>query len=110
MSATAMGFVLIGLCALIEGFAQIALKISAAAQARKVPLISAGVGLFVVSAVLYSNALRFLNISVAYAVESLGFVSVAILSQWLLRERVTGIRWIGIALIMTGTALIVAQT
>jgi multidrug transporter EmrE-like cation transporter len=109
MSTTALGVLLIGVCALFEGFAQIALKVSAVAQARRLFWIAAGSGFFALSAVVYSGALRFLDVSVAYAVESLGFVSVAVLSQWLLREKVTTIRWIGIVLIVAGTSLIVAQ-
>lgn len=109
MSGTTLGVLLVCVCALSEGFAQVALKISAAGPAQRYFWIAAGVGFFLVSAVVYSGALRFLNVSVAYAIESLGHVSVTVLSQWLLHERVTPVRWLGVVLIFVGTSLIVAQ-
>ena len=68
-----------------------------------------GVALFLVRAVAYSEALRYLNVSIAYAVDALSFVAVTVLSLWLLREHVTPIRWLGVALIMLGIGMIVAQ-
>lgn len=109
MNATALGVLLVCVCVLIEGFAQVALKISAEKPARRILWAAAGVALFLASAVAYTGALRFLNVSVAYAIESLGFVSVTLLSNWLLREHVTLVRWLGVALIFAGTGMVVAQ-
>jgi drug/metabolite transporter (DMT)-like permease len=55
------------------------------------------------------GGLRYLNVNVAYAVDALSFVAVAILSRWLLREHVTPIRWLGIVLICIGIGLIVVE-
>jgi len=109
MSATIVGILLICICAATEGFAQISLKLSAEPMRRRVVWLAVSVALFVLTAVVYSGALRVLNVSVAYALDALGFVSVAVLSQVLLRERVSPIRWFGIALIVIGTSLIVTQ-
>lgn len=109
MTATATGVLLVCVCGVIEGFAQIALKISASASARRIAWIAGGVALFMVRAVAYSAALRYLNVNVAYAVDALSFVAVAVLSKWLLGEHVTPIRWLGIALICVGIGLIVAE-
>ena len=109
MTPTVAGVLLVSLCALIEGFAQIAFKVSSSPQARRALWIGAGVALFLVRAVAYSQALRYLNVSIAYAVDALSFVAVTVLSLWLLREHVTAIRWVGVALIMIGIGMIVAQ-
>jgi multidrug transporter EmrE-like cation transporter len=109
MTATGTGVLLVCVCGVIEGFAQIALKISALASRRRIIWIAAGVALFLVRAVAYSAALRYLNVNVAYAVDALSFVAVAVLSKWLLDEHVTPIRWLGIALICAGIGLIVAE-
>jgi len=108
MSASAFGIVLVCLCAAIEGFAQIALKFAATTPARRFSWIAVGVGLFVASALAYSVALQFLDVGVAYALDSLGLVSIALTSWWILREKITPIRWIGIALIVIGVTLVAA--
>jgi drug/metabolite transporter (DMT)-like permease len=109
MSTITFGVLLICVCAAIEGFAQISLKLSAKATRRRALWLAASAALFLLAAVIYSGALRFLNVSVAYALDALGFVFVAVLSQILLRERVSPIRWLGIVLIFIGTSLIVMQ-
>lgn len=109
MSATAFGVLLMCVCVMLEGFAQISLKLSAKAPRRGALLLAASLALFVLAAVIYSGALSVLNVSVAYALDALGFVAVAVLSQVLLRERIAPIRWLGIVLIFVGTSLIVTQ-
>jgi undecaprenyl phosphate-alpha-L-ara4N flippase subunit ArnE len=93
----------------MEGFAQIALKLSGEPSRRRFIWLSVSVALFLVAAVIYSGALRVLNVSVAYALDALGFVSVVVLSQLLLREHVSPVRWLGVVLIFIGTSLIVIQ-
>jgi undecaprenyl phosphate-alpha-L-ara4N flippase subunit ArnE len=109
MSTTGFGVLLICGCAVIEGFAQISLKLAAATPRRWTFWLAASVALFVLAAVIYSVALRVLNVSVAYALDAMGFVVVAVLSRILLRERLSPIRWLGVGLIFVGTSLIVTQ-
>ena len=109
MSPVAFGVLLMGVCVTLEGLAQISLKLSAEASRRHALWLVASVLLFVLAAVIYSGALRVLNVSVAYALDALGFVAVAVLSQVLLRERIAPIRWLGVVLIVVGTSLIVTQ-
>lgn len=109
MTATVFGVLLVTACALIEGFAQLAFKVSSTVPARRALWIGVGVALFIGRAFAYSEALRYLNVSIAYAVDALSFVAVTVLSLWLLRESVTTIRWVGVALIMLGIGMIVAQ-
>ena len=72
----------------------------------KSPWIAAGLVAYGLEILLYSIALHFLDVSVAFPLGSLCFVGVAILSKIVLAERVSPVRWTGIALILAGTAFI----
>ena len=86
MTATWLGTLLAICCAGIEGMAQVALKQSTRQRSRRSRWIALGVALFAVEAVLYTAALQRLDVSVAYALGALSYVSVALLSALLLRE------------------------
>jgi multidrug transporter EmrE-like cation transporter len=103
------GVVLVSICALIEGFAQVAFKVSSSPARHRAAWIGLGVALFIGRAVVYSAALRVLNVNVAYGVDALGFIAVVVLSKWLLKEHVTPIRWAGVLLILIGVGMIVAH-
>jgi len=107
MSQVAIGIFLVIGAAAIEGFGQVFLKISTLAQARQSVWIGAGIAVFAVQALVYTEALRFLSLSTAFALGTLSFVSVALLSKFILREPVGANRWIGVGLIMAGSSLIV---
>jgi multidrug transporter EmrE-like cation transporter len=109
MSTTGVGVILVVVCAFIEGFAQVALKLSVLEPARRFIWIGGGVVLFIIRALLYSVSLRFLAVGVAFAVDALSLVTIALTSMWLLRERVTRMRWIGIGLIVVGVVLVAAD-
>ncbi len=109
MSPTAFGVLLVVLSALTEGFAQIVLKKSVLVSVHRHWWIALGIGMFLVEALFYTGALRYLDVSTAFPLSSLSFVIVAMLSQWLLREAVTKMRWIGIGLILIGAALLVVD-
>jgi drug/metabolite transporter (DMT)-like permease len=109
MSATALGVVLVVLSAVTEGFAQTVLKKSVLAGVHRRGWIALGVVLFVVEALLYTGALRHLDVSAAFPLTGLSFVSVAILSGWLLHKMLTTMRWIGVGLILLGAALLVVD-
>jgi drug/metabolite transporter (DMT)-like permease len=109
MSPTTFGVLLVLLCTVLEGVAQVLLKQSALAVARKHVWITFGFIFFILEAVLYTDALRFLDVSTAFPIGSLSFVVVTLLSQWFLGEKVSSSRWIGIVLICIGTALVVAR-
>jgi drug/metabolite transporter (DMT)-like permease len=63
----------------------------------------------VLESIVYTGALRYLDVSTAFPLSSLSFVVVTLLSQWMLRERVTAMRWLGVGLILSGTVLLVAD-
>jgi drug/metabolite transporter (DMT)-like permease len=109
MTLTALGALLVIVSGLLEGVAQVFFKKSALEPARKLAWIGAGVALFIVQAVIYTGGLQFVEVSTAFPVTSVGFVIVALLSRRFLGEPVTRERWIGIALIVAGVALLAAQ-
>jgi uncharacterized membrane protein len=106
MSQTALGIFLVVLCAFIEGFAQIFLKKSSLQTFNQHFWITAGVGLFVVEALIYTGALQLIDVSTAFPLSGLSFVAVTILSQLMLAENVTSARWFGVSLILIGAGLV----
>lgn len=108
----------------VESFAQLFLKIGAAGGPRilaescqrfvsRWPLGSIPATWFVLGSFayvleisLYTFALHFLDVSVAFPMGSLCFVGVALLSRALLGEAVTRVRWLGIGFILLGTVFV----
>jgi undecaprenyl phosphate-alpha-L-ara4N flippase subunit ArnE len=68
--------------------------------------VAIGIACFVGQAVLWTMALRLLDISVAFPASSLCFVFVALLSKFWLHEQVGLERWIGLFFILSGVVLI----
>lgn len=109
MTGTTIGVLLVILCTVIEGFAQIFLKKSSLAIIGKRWWAVLGIAFFILEALIYTGALQFLDVSTAYPIGSLSFVAVTVLSQWLLQETVTRTRWMGVGLIIVGAGLVVAH-
>ena len=105
MTRTALGLVLVVLCALIEGLAQIAWKTSSLQPKRRVAWILAGATAYGLEIALYTLAVTVIDVSVAFAMGSLSFVAVAVLSRLLLGERISRLRGAGLLLILSGVAL-----
>lgn len=61
---------------------------------------------FIADGLLWSAALYFLDVSVAHPMGSLVFVVVAIASRLVLHERISPRRWLGIVLILVGSAVV----
>jgi len=108
---------------LVESFAQVSLKIGAAgprilssplrqlANRYRITAIAAswkGLGIFLygMQIVLWTLVLHRLEVSVAYPMDSLCFVGVALLSMLLLGEVVDRQRWLGVFCILSGTVLV----
>jgi multidrug transporter EmrE-like cation transporter len=106
MNVTMVGILLVVLSSAIEGFAQVCLKQSAIVSTRKYRWIVLGVLLFIFEALFYTGALQRLDISTAYPLGALSFVSVTLFSRWMLNETVGRGRWIGLTLIVCGAALV----
>lgn len=110
MSPVWPGITLVVVCSVIEGYAQVCLKKSALAAVGKSRWIAVALGFFVAEALLYTAALHSLDVSTAYPVGALSFVSVMLFSHWLLRESIDRRRWLGFGLILVGCALVATQT
>ena len=69
------------------------------------PLVIAGLALYALSAVIWLSVLARMEVSKAYPIVGFGFVLIAMLGWWL-DEQFTWERWLGIALIAAGVALV----
>ena len=110
MGQTTIGVLLVVICALLEGVAQVFLKKSVLGAVRWYLWISFGVAILLIEKVIYSQALLFLDVGAAYAIGSLNLISVTLISRCLLREKVTRMRWIGVCFIFIGVGLVAART
>jgi drug/metabolite transporter (DMT)-like permease len=110
MTGTTLGIVLVIIAAVLEGLGQVLLKKSTLAKVRWFFWIAAGVTVLAVEALVYTEALKFLDVSVAFTILSLNLITITVLSHFLLREHVTRTRWIGVGLIFVGVALVMART
>jgi drug/metabolite transporter (DMT)-like permease len=110
MTGTIAGISLVLFCAVLDGFGQVLLKKSMVAQVNWFLWISPGVLILALEALVYTEALKFLDVSAAFTILSVNLIIIALLSQWLLREDVSRTRWIGIAFIFAGVALVIART
>ena len=109
MGQTTIGVLLVVICALLEGVAQVFLKKSVLRAVRWYLWISVGIAILLIEKVIYSQALLFLDVGAAYAIGSLNLISVTLISRCLLREKVTRMRWIGVCLIFIGVGLVAAR-
>jgi len=112
MDEVTLGVLIVVGCTVIEGLAQVFLKLSAMRAAItyvRYSWIAAGVGLYLIEVGLYTIALRLLSVGSAFAISSLSFVTVVVLAAWMLKERVSPTRWAGIGLILAGVTLIIVH-
>lgn len=109
MNRTMLGLVLIVVCAIIEGFAQVSWKMSSKKSDLHWQFITAGVVFYSLEISLYTFALTLVDVSISFAMGSLSFVSVALLSRVVLKERISLTRGAGLLLILTGAALMGEQ-
>ena len=99
------GIVMVGLAALLEGVAQVALKCAAGTTgARHTAWLGLGGALFVLEIGLYTRALKTLDIAVAYPLSALSYAAVVLAARILLGERPDRSRWASVALIVVGAA------
>jgi undecaprenyl phosphate-alpha-L-ara4N flippase subunit ArnE len=68
--------------------------------------IVAGFGAFAVAALFYTIVLRTVPLNVAQSFTAAQFVAIVLASALVLSEPITGIRWLGIALIASGIAIV----
>jgi drug/metabolite transporter (DMT)-like permease len=110
MNTLAIGTMLVLLSTLVDGFGQTLLKKSWLDLRRRALWIALGVIFLILDVVFYTGALWFLPVSTAFPISGLSFVTAVLFSSWLLAERVTPKRWMGVVLIVVGAGLIVAYS
>lgn len=119
MTLRLCGLLLVALSSLIEAVAQVAFKRAAQQTGeagglltglhavRRAPgWIGMGLACFVAEGLLFTVALRLMDVSIAFPAGSLTFVGVVVLSRVWLREGVGPRRWAGVGLIVGGTILL----
>lgn len=118
MSLRLLGLTFVTIAVLFEAVGQLAFKLGAerasADMSRWGPFhrlwrnrsVAVGIACFVAQAVLWTMALRLLDVSIAFPASSLCFVFVGLLSRFWLREQVGLERWVGLGLILGGVVLI----
>jgi drug/metabolite transporter (DMT)-like permease len=109
MGQTAVGVLLVVICALLEGVAQVFLKKSVLGAVHRYLWISFGVLILLIQKMIYSEALLFIDVGAAYVISSLNLIAITFMSRCLLREKVTRMRWIGVCLIFIGVGLVAAR-
>jgi len=72
----------------------------------KNPNLLAGLGIYGVSAIFFTIALRGGELSVLYPLVSVGYVWVSLLSVKYLNEKMNSSKWLGVLLIVAGVSLI----
>ncbi len=101
-----IGLFLVLIAVSLDAGVQLTLKKTSGAGAHANQWLALGVVFFALNAVAWTFVLRMLDVNVAYPLASLSFVMVAILSKFILKEKVAGKRWAGICFILCGTALV----
>ena len=100
------GIILILAGSLLEGLAQVCLKLASTQTARTYALWAIlGAGLFLIEITFYTRALKTLDIAVAYPLSALSYATVVISARVLLGEQPDFRRWLGVLFIVAGAAL-----
>ena len=73
------------------------------------PWIALGVAVYALEFVLWFAALSRTQLSIAFPFTALGYVGVVLASRFVLNERISPRRWIGIGTIVIGVVLITGQ-
>jgi len=108
MNPVLSGVLLVALSTLFDGGSQICMKKGAARVRTSALWVAGAVAFSIVEAVIYTFALRHLSVGIAFAISGLSFVVVTILARWILGERVSLARWVGVVLIVTGASMVAA--
>ena len=74
------------------------------------PFVVIGIGLYVISAIIWLMLLSRINLSVAYPSLSLGYLLILFISWFYLRETVTPYQLAGVFLIIAGIYLVMTKT
>lgn len=73
------------------------------------PWIALGVAVYALEFVLWFAALSRTQLSIAFPFAALGYAGVALASRFILKERISLQRWIGVGAIVLGVVLVTGQ-
>jgi drug/metabolite transporter (DMT)-like permease len=73
------------------------------------PWIALGVAVYALEFVLWFAALSRTQLSIAFPFTALGYVGVVLASRYILNERISVRRWVGIGTIVVGVVLVTGQ-
>ena len=88
------------------GASEIAAAGDTIVRTLKEPRLWLGLTLFGISALFWLVVLSRIDLSVAYPFVGLSYIIVVLFSRLFLHEQVTGLRWLGVAIVATGIAII----
>lgn len=112
MATQSWAIALIILATLIGAFGPILLKKASAKRLSKLSSLATnyhlfgGVALYAIGTILFIPALKGGDLSVLYPLVSVTYIWVSLLSVKFLGEKMNKLKWLGIALIITGVSLI----
>lgn len=92
------------------GTAQVSAFGDTLARAAREPRLWLGLILFGVSAVFWLVVLSRVSLSIAYPFAGLSYVGIVVLDKYVLHEQVPLLRWVGVATIALGIALVGLST
>lgn len=104
--------ILVLICALLGATGQILFKLGSSefsfnpASWVKNTYFLLGIFLYGLSAVLFVWSLKYGNVSILYPLIATSYIWVSIFASLILKEEFPGIKWIGIALIISGIYII----
>ncbi|MEA2477418.1 MAG: hypothetical protein QOF16_1365 [Actinomycetota bacterium] len=75
-------------------------------RAARIPKLWLGLALFGISAVFWLLVLSKVPLSVAYPFVGVSYIVVVLVSRFVLHEHVPGLRWLGVAVVAAGIALV----
>lgn len=100
-----LGLVLVLSTVMMESCVQFCFKKGATSESGR-GWIMLAIGIYAVQIILWSYVLHLVDVSIAHPMASLSLVGVALLSYFFLKEKLSPQRWMGIALIISGTSLV----
>lgn len=71
------------------------------------PWVIAGIVLYVIATVVWIYLLSRMPLSLLYPLQSLAYIAAVFVAIFVFKEHVSPIRWIGVAVILVGAALVV---
>jgi drug/metabolite transporter (DMT)-like permease len=101
-----LGIILMSICIALDTIQQLLFRTGARVPGKYWICIIPACLLYVVSLFFYFRALKFVPLVVASPLMASSYVTIALLSRILFKERVDTVRWTAILLITAGAALL----